>query len=522
MMGTETQIQAQETGTYALPSSMYGRFFYDVMGCDSLFMEGGLFPECKTFVDIEPKEDIYTILKAYSILPQKKSASLLSRFICNYFTIPTDFSSRDYGQQDIDSHINTLWSSLQRQPGTISGGTFIALKHPYFIPGGRFREIYYWDSYFSMLGMYCDHQYELLQNMLDNFSDLINTVGFIPNGNRTYYLGRSQAPYFCQMVSLLAKAKDSHVYITYLPEMQKEYDFWMKGKDSLSKYKPAVLRTVLMPDGTVLNRYYDNFDTPRDEMYRNDVETGKQLLASNPFMDLHRLYRNLRASAESGFDFSSRWMVNDKDLYTTHTIDIVPVDLNTLMYIMEKTLAKSYRLNNDYSAFEKYERLAARRRSAIEKYFWDKNKNYYFDYVWTDGKLSPYYNLAGVFPLFGNISSRKRAQNVSITIERNFLKPGGLLTSPYHTGQQWDAPNGWAPLQWITYCGLRNYKLDMMADTVRRRWMSSVEQVYHRYGKLLEKYNVEKISNTDGGEYPNQEGFGWTNGVYRAMKCKLK
>ena len=127
--------------------------------------------------------------------------------------------------------------------------------------------------------------------------------------------------------------------------------------------------------------------------------------------------------------------------------------------------------------------------------------------------------LAAAFPLFFEIASGSQAERVAKILKQHFLQPGGLISTTETTGQQWDAPNGWAPLQWIAIIGLRNYKQDELAKEIARRWMNINEKVYHDTGKMMEKYNVvETDLKAGGGEYPSQDGFGWTNGVYLALE----
>ena len=153
----------------------------------------------------------------------------------------------------------------------IKGSSLLPLPHPYIVPGGRFNEIYYWDSYFTMLGLQVSGRVDLIESMIDNFSHLIETVGFIPNGNRTYFMGRSQPPFYACMVELLAQSKGKKVYVKYLPFLEKEYAFWMKGVNRLKKTGDAQKRVVKVKGG-ILNRYWDNFDAPRAEMYQDDIE----------------------------------------------------------------------------------------------------------------------------------------------------------------------------------------------------------------------------------------------------------
>lgn len=502
---------------YVIPEKMYGRLFYDVMACDTLFGPGKLFVESKTFVDMVPRQLLSAILHHYDV----ECGQDLGGFLTRHFVIPQPVEREGLGKTgDIDSYIKSLWSFLTCRPDAPQEGTLIAMKHDYFVPGGRFREMYYWDSYFSMLGMLCDNQDTLVVNMLDNFAHVIDEIGFIPNGMRTYYLSRSQPPFFSFMLEDAAKKMGNHIYLKYLSQLEKEYRFWMTGADSVSAAHPACRRVVRMPDGELLNRYYDNLATPRPEAYRNDIETGKELLRAVPTADVTALYRELRASAESGLDFSSRWMADGKSLHSLRTTSIVPVDLNCLLHHIEVMLARAYRYDGNRLKEKQYRSLAKVRAKAIRKYFWSASDGFFKDYVWTTRSLSPYESLAGVFPLFCGVATKRQAVATETTINAKFMRAGGVVTTPYHTGQQWDAPNGWAPLEWITYKGLTRYKLRGTANTLRERWMNTCKKVFLNTGKMLEKYDVERQANTGGGEYSNQTGFGWTNGVYRAMELE--
>jgi len=237
------------------------------------------------------------------------------------------------------------------------------LPYPYIVPGGRFNEIYYWDSYFTMLGLKESDEIDMIDNMIKNFASLINRYGFIPNGNRTYYLSRSQPPFFSLMVELLAEVKGHGVYEENLPALEKEYSYWM-DESGPTKH------VVKMPDGSVLNRYYDQLDIPRQESYLQDVETGQ---ASKE--DAQLMFRNLRSAAESGWDFSSRWFADGRNISTIHTTDLAPVDLNCLMYHLEMTLAKAYRARsdaakNDLARAKEFEERAEQRKKAINQYCW--------------------------------------------------------------------------------------------------------------------------------------------------------
>ncbi|MDQ6889555.1 MAG: trehalase, partial [Bacteroidota bacterium] len=412
----------------------------------------------------------------------------------------------------LGKHIELLWDVLTREPAA-TNDSLISLPHPYIVPGGRFREIYYWDSYFTMLGLQVSGRVNMIQHMVDNFSYLIDQVGYIPNGNRTYYIGRSQPPFFACMIKLLSEEKGKETLIKYLPQLEKEYNFWMKGAEQLSAENVAVNRVAFLQDGAILNHYWDENDTPRPEAYRHEIKLAQSV------NDKKTMYRHLRAACESGWDFSSRWFKEGHDFSTIHAADIIPVDLNCLLLNLEQTIAEAYEFSGDRSSVEKYISFAKKRNDAIDTYCWNAEKQFYFDYDFVAASQTDSVNLAAAFPLFFNIASKEQADGVARMIEQQFLKPGGLITSVETTTQQWDAPNGWAPLQWIAIIGLRNYKHEQLAREIAKRWMNINEEVYHETGKMMEKYNVVTTGlKAGGGEYESQDGFGWTNGVYLALK----
>ena len=516
----DRQQPANEVTTAIVsPQELYGELFTDVFANDSLFGPGKLFSESKAFLDGTPKRDMKLILADYEKLADKHNTAVITKFLEDNFILHRSATVEFKDSSDIRTHIKKLWGVLRRKPDTLSvQSTLILLKHDYFVPGGRFDEVYYWDSYFSMLGMYLDGETELAQSIVDNFADLIDRIGFIPNGNRIYYGGRSQPPFFSHMIDDLAmNTGNDDVYMKYLPQLQKEYDFWMDGSDALDAQHTASLHCVRMSGGEVLNRYYDRYDRPREEMYRNDLETAEKLKASQPGLDTKKLFRDLRSGAESGWDFSSRWLRDYDNLYSIHTTDIVPVDLNSLLCHLEKTLAKAYRLNGENEKAEAYIDKAEKRKTAIKKYCWNEQEGYFMDYDFVLGEQTGNFSLAGVYPLFESIATDEQAMKVAEKIGKDFMKAGGVVTTLYDTGEQWDYPNGWAPLQWLTYVGLKNYGETELAATLRSRWMKTVENVYSHTYKLMEKYDVVNVSDTGGGEYPNQDGFGWTNGVYCAF-----
>lgn len=471
-----------------------------------------VFPDNKTFVDCTPNSSFSNIHDRYE--KEKNDPGFdLSSFVHTHFTLPISFKT-DFVTvkgRPIKEHIERLWDFLTRQPEE-SHNSLVPLPNSYIVPGGRFREIYYWDSYFTMLGLQISKRVDLIQNMIDNFCYLIDQFGYIPNGNRTYFLGRSQPPFFACMIRVLAEEKGDEIFVKYLPSLVKEYNFWMKGVDNVDLKSPSLNHLVMLPDKSILNHYWDESDAPRPEAYVHEVA-----LAENS-EDKKSVYRNLRAAAESGWDFSGRWFKTEGDFSSIHATEIVPVDLNCLLYNIEQTIAKAYELSGDEASGENYKNLAERRKENINKYCWNGDKAFYFDFDHVENKQKEVLTLAATFPLFFEMADQQQAGCVAKVIKEKFISPGGLVSTLETTNQQWDAPNGWAPLQWIAIQGLAKYGFVDLAIDIAQRWIDINKRVYEATGKMMEKYNVVTTDlKAGGGEYPAQDGFGWTNGVYLAL-----
>lgn len=470
----------------------------------------------KTFVDLIPRRRMKSIQQEY-LLAKKDPEFELRDFVSRHFYEFSGGGTQYTTNQDMTprQHIAELWHVLERK-NRRDRGSLIALPYAYIVPGGRFNEQFYWDSYFIMLGLATDGRWDVLEGMMRNYAYMIRKYGFIPTANRTYFLSRSQPPFFSQMVKLLARHKGrTRTYAEYLPYMLMEYRFWMKGRRQLTKQEHrAYARLVEMPNGIHLNRYYDNKTTPRPESLREDEETAGA--ASHRESD--RLYLHLRAGAESGWDFSSRWFLDPNDLNTIHTADIIPVDLNALLYQLETTIVEAYQLIKQPLLARKYQTMADRRLKAIQQYCWDEKAGFFVDYNFHHSKPTGQLTLAGVFPLYAKIATTKQAASVAAKLEKDFLKSGGLVTTLVNNGQQWDAPNGWAPLQWIAIEGLRSYGYHRLADEIKKRWVHANLEIFNAKHKLVEKYAVEGDDRLGGGgEYPLQDGFGWTNGVLATL-----
>ena len=496
------------------PSVVFGQLYEAVE-------EQGLFVDSKSFADALPDAAPSRIMADYEREKRRPGFSLAS-FVTGHFRVP-EMRRVAYGRRPdrgVQSYISATWDILKRQPDDVSPySSLLPLPYPYVVPGGRFTEIYYWDSYFSMLGLEQDGRDELAHDMIRNMASLIDRYGHVPNGNRTYYLSRSEPPFFACMIDLIAAHDGQQAYLTYLPELQREYDYWMEGAAGLAPGH-AYRHLVRLDDGVLLNRYWDDRDTPRDESYRQDVATAGS--ATRPAA---QVYRELRAGGETGWDFSSRWLADGIHLNTIRTTEMLPVDLNSLVAHMEQTLSLAYGLRGDGVRARMYRTRVLARTKAIQRLMWQPGLAAFTDYVWTEHKPGRIVSAATVLPLFFQFVSDDQARAVAATIRARLLGPGGMATTAIDTGQQWDSPNGWAPMQWMAVVGLRGYGQDDLAQTIAQRWIERELAAYAKSGVLLEKYDVEMSGNAVaagaaggyGGEYPLQVGFGWTNGVLAGL-----
>lgn len=498
------------------PADRYAELFVAVQ-------RSGVFDDSKTFVDCAPRQAPEAILAAYRAQCHANGFDLRA-FVAAHFTPEHRAAQHHDGVAaglSLEAHIDALWDELSRHPARHPRrGSLLALPHAYVVPGGRFVEMYYWDSYFTMLGLSASGRHALLHAMTDNFAYLIDTHGHVPNGTRTYYLSRSQPPVFALMAELCESHRGRGAQ-RYLPQMRREHAYWMDGADGL-KPGAAHRRVVRLSDGTLLNRYWDDRDTPREESWREDVATAARSTRPDA-----QVWRDLRAAAESGWDFGSRWLdetapaASPADaLATIRTTSILPVDLNALLHKLESTIARLSRDAGDGATAREFEARAEVRRRAMTDVFWCARTGAFMDHDWTAGTARKHLNAATVAPLFTRTATPDQADALAATVRRRLLAPGGFATSEIESGQQWDRPNGWAPLQWLAVEGFEAYGHHDLARDIRARWLDTVEKVYAQEGKLVEKYALRRSASEapcggGGGEYPLQDGFGWTNGVVR-------
>jgi len=480
-----------------------------------------LFDDSKTFVDSMPQRDPDTICCQFETRRQDPEFEL-EEFVYEHFEVPgapARVPTEDDDTPTDDSmseYIRALWPQLVDHPSderAVEYGSLIGTPKPYVTPGGRFRELYYWDSYFTAEGLAASNRFEDVENIVENFAWAIEEFGYVPNANREYQTSRTQPPLLAETVKILERERGIDAVAPYLDALDAEYEFWMSGQEDLDGEGTAARRVVDLGDA-VLNRYWDETTGPRMESFNEDVN----LAESVPERDDDTLYRDIRAACESGWDFSSRWC-RDESLETIRTTELVPVDLNALLYGVESDLARWHAAVGDHAASDEYAAAAERRAEALDRYCWDEQAGIYFDYSFVDDERTDKWTLAATVPLYVGLANDDQAAAVANNLLTKFLSKEGLMTTLTESNEQWDAPNGWAPLHWFAVLGLERYGHDDLAQEIATRWVDHARIVYQRTGQMIEKYDVTATGRTgSGGEYRVQHGFGWTNGVTIAFQ----
>jgi len=398
------------------------------------------------------------------------------------------------------------------------------LPRPYVVPGGRFNEMYGWDSYFIQLGLLRDGQLGPAQDMADNFLYEIGNYGKILNANRTYYLTRSQPPFLTQMLlGVYRRTHDRKWLAGAVPSLESYYRFWtsdphITADTGLSRYYdlgegPAPESVSAERDAQGLTHYDRVKEYYRTHQVR-DYEAGEFYDAKRDLLT-SLYYKGDRSMRESGFDPSNR--------FGPFSVDIIhynPVCLNSLLYLMETQTAEILGILGRDGDGALWRKRATDRAAAINRLMWDAADGLYYDYNVVHKTARRYPFLTAFYPLWAGIATPEQAAAVERNLAK-FERPGGLQTSIYESGNQWDAPWGWAPLQMIAVEGLRRYGFDADANRISRKFLSLIEQEYRKVGFIVEKYDVVQrgtdSSSIRFGYQSNQQGFGWTNAVYTRL-----
>ncbi|KAL7608568.1 hypothetical protein Lser_V15G10043 [Lactuca serriola] len=507
----------------------------------------------KLYVDLSLKFDLPIVKQAFNDLAKTANGSVLpsdfNDFLNKYmngvekdleYVKPIDFMAEPEGFLPKVAHqgvrnwaleVHSLWKNLSRKVSDKvlehpELHTLLPLKHPVIIPGSRFQEVYYWDSYWVIRGLLTSKMYETAKGIIFNLIYLIETYGYVLNGARAYYTNRSQPPLLSSMViEVYKQTHDMDLVKKALPALIKEHKFWNSG-----------IHVVTIEDaqGTIhnLSRYYAMWNKPRPESFTIDTETAIKILKD---CEKEKVYREIASAAESGWDFSTRWMKDTSDLTTLSTTMILPVDLNTFIYKMELDISFLAKVSGKTSDCLHFKEASNARKKAMDAIFWNEEKGQWFDYwldhdsnrkedVYTwDAKYQNQDIFASNFiPLWVRFQDKTLVKKVAQSLQSSgLLHAAGVATSLTNSSQQWDFPNGWAPLQHMIVEGLvmsGSEEAKLLAKDIAKKWIRTNYIVYKKVNAMHEKYDVTKCGEFGGGgEYVPQTGFGWSNGVVLAF-----
>lgn len=501
----------------------------------------GIHPDSKTFVDMKLKHTPSATLvafRAWHVRHPAPSAAAVRRFVDTHFDAagselqpwrPTDHLAQpaflqritDPAYRRFAGAINDRWPLLGRNmtadvalnPHLYS---IIPVPHPVIVPGGRFREYYYWDSYWIVLGLLHGQMHRTVRGMLANYVHLIDRFGYVPNGGRIYYLGRSQPPLLIPMVKRYLDASGDLDFVRHaIPALEREFAYWMDAE-----------KTVLVC-GHRLARYAARGTGPRPESYREDYANGQRVAGDGG--DREAFYAEVRTTAESGMEFSTRWYVNQRNGTNEGTIEdlrcrsIVPVELNAVLQWNARLLAEFHRRLGNGRRASVYRRQARRLFAGIRAVLWHNDVGAWLDWDVANGRRRDYFVPTNLAPLWTGAFDRSDAAGVSASVLRYIRRNGvdgfaaGVPNTLMESGEQWDYPNAWPPMQHMMIGGLENLRTEAagaMATALAEKWVYTNWVAFVRTGAMYEKYSAVEIGRGgDGGEYDVQVGFGWSNGV---------
>ncbi|CAN0840876.1 TRE1 [Linum grandiflorum] len=506
----------------------------------------------KFYVDVSLKFNLSTTQKVFDGLPRRRNGSVpapaFQRFVTEYLGAagdglvvhqPVDFVAEPDGflpkvknpkVRAWALEVHSLWKNLSRKVSdevreTPDLHTLLPLPGPVVIPGSRFREVYYWDSYWVIRGLMASKMYDTAKSIVTNLIYLLDTYGHVLNGARSYYTNRSQPPLLSAMVSeIYNRTGDVKFAMKALPALIKEHEFWTSGQHNITIHDGKTAKHSL-------SRYYAMWNTPRPESATIDRDSAANI--SNA-CEKQKFYREVASTAESGWDFSTRWMRNTSDFTTLSTTSILPVDLNTYLLKLELDIAMLAKVTGKSTIARSFSKASEARKQALKSVFWNAKKGQWFDYwlnregfsshAWKVSNQNQNAFASNFVPLWID-----QFHSDAVLVEqvlKSFQKSGliratGIATSLTNSGQQWDFPNGWAPLQHLIVEGLArsgSKKAKALAEEIAVRWINSNYIVYTRTGAMHEKLDVQACGEFGGGgEYVPQTGFGWTNGVVLAF-----
>ncbi|MFH4982066.1 hypothetical protein AB6A40_008775, partial [Gnathostoma spinigerum] len=504
-----------------------------------------LFPDSKYFVDMPLKYDPVTTLRDFHDLGREaQNVSKLQEFVDSHFD-PPGFELEEYFPKDwvafpssflkIEDyhlrrwalHLHRIWRDLCRKVKDDVRQhqelySLLYVPHPFIIPGGRFREFYYWDSFWILKGLLFSEMYDTAKGIIQNLAYMVDNHGFVPNGGRVYYLYRSQPPLLTAMLyDYYLATGDLDFVQEVLPSLEKEYTFWLEQRGA------SFAGDKGEDDHFQFFQYRAEMKMPRPESYREDKELVKDLPTQ---AEKNRLWSNVASAAETGWDFSTRWFAQAgpgmHDMSTIRTWSIVPVDLNAFMCINARVLASLFEISGNFPKVDIYQQYYSEAKREMKRLHWNETDGIWYDYNLDTKRHSATYYVSNALPLYAKCYSDEddvTPHRVYEYLKRegvlNFTK--GLPTSlAMGSEQQWDKDNAWPPMIHMVIEGFRttgDKKLMKVAESMATQWLSVTYKSFILTHSMFEKYNVSvksgESSAGSGGEYEVQTGFGWTNGV---------
>lgn len=501
-----------------------------------------LYDDCKTFVDLKIKYDIKTTIMDFEEFMRDSddnpTTEQLKYFVDQHFEQDNELEEAtledfnpappfietiiDEDVKEFALNLIGIWPTLARKvKSDVEEAqdlySIIPVPNAFIIPGGRFREIYYWDSYWIIDGLLVCEMYETAKGMLDNFVAIVKRYGIIPNGTRVYYLQRSQPPLFVPMVyNYYVHTEDIGWVYSNIQYLEDELNYWLGKK---------TVKIIENGEEYVLAHFCADSLGPRPESYREDIHTAAIF---NDSKKRQEVYNDLKAGAESGWDFSSRWIFDQNggtnaNLSYIETRRVLPVDLNSFLFMSFDCIAKLYFIINNPKRSIYWNEKAVKWKKAIDKLLYNEEDGIWYDY---DIKLRQHrkgFYPTNFAPLWSKAFDAIEGLNLGKSAAKYLLDNhihdyvGGIPSSFLPSGEQWDFPNAWAPAQSIVIEGLENsgnLAASKEARKLAERWVQCNMKGYNKHEAMFEKYDAQTFGAFGGGgEYEVQSGFGWTNGV---------
>lgn len=496
--------------------------------------ESKMFNDSKYFVDMSLKYDPAVTLRDFDQISGKihENEELLRNFVESHFNppgsdleecFPEDWKPtlaklskiKDEKYRFWAEQLHLMWKDLCRQAKTDVYEnpelySLLYVPNRFIVPGGRFREFYYWDSYWIIKGLLYSEMYDTVKGMIKNFAYMVEHYGFVPNGGRVYYLLRSQPPLLTAMVYEYYKATNDVAFVReILPVLVNEYKFWTSRRST--QYR----------ESATLFQYKVNMKNPRPESYREDMELVRHLTSTS---DKERVWSNIASAAETGWDFSSRWFAHEgasaHRISSVRTWSIIPVDLNAFMCMNSRILSELFKVKGDQTKSLLYEARFVQAKMLMRQMHWNETDGVWYDYDLEQHRHVDAYYISNALPLFAHCYD-DQDETVPLRVYQYMKAIGafnstkGIPTSFIQSDQQWDSGNSWPPMVHMIIEGFRTSPSPKLHDFARKlasQWLRANHLAFDTTHRMYEKYDCSGTAGS-GGEYEVQTGFGWTNGV---------